>query len=184
MSYYSAFKIKDTSGLKIPNDVIAELINKIEETRNRIDFIDNIDDNTITGKEYKDYQKEKIILSQAIVVDFFERFKITNDYFTFQTYYDRASQMLYFDGKRISFMFDEGETFQLQESGDFYIGDGEMYSSSNGGWTQEMIETFIEEFKCSAIIEDMGDEEYGFVYEDGCSRDLTSPIIYKKGVLV
>ena len=91
--------------------------------------------------------------------------------------------MLYFDGNLITFLLEEGEKFELFKDGKFYIGSGELYSSSNYDWTQEMFVSFIREFNCSAILEDMGDEENGFVYEDGCDRFLNLPSIYENGVL-
>jgi len=184
MGYYSAFKIDDTSGLKIPKEKIDEFISKLKKINERIGFIDNIDDDSISGKEYKEYQKEKETLLKPIIVSISPSFNITNDYFTFENNYSDKKFLIYFNDKEISFMLDEGETFELKLSNNYYIGNGELYASSNHSRIQDMIEIFIKEFKCSAIIEDMGDEEYGFVYEDGCNRDLKVNIIYKEGVLI
>ena len=181
MSYYSAFRIKNTSGLKIPKENIVELKNKIKEVSEKIEFIDNLDDETITGKQYKEYQKEKEALLKPIIVQLSPSFKITNDEFTFETYYSEKDKLLYFDGKRIFMMLDEGETFSFEDDGKFYIGDGKFYASSNYDWILEMVQDFIRDFNGSAIIEDMGDEEHGFVYEDGCDRDLNKPDIWENG---
>jgi len=183
MGYYSAFKIEDTSGLKIHKEKIDSFVLKIKERNSRIAFIDGLDD-SITVKQYKEYQEERENLLKPIIMNISPSFKITNDYSTFENNYSDKENILYFNNREISFMLEESETFELRLSNDYYIGFGELYSSSNYSWVKKVFETFIKEFKCSAIIEDMGDEEYGFVYEDGCSRDLKSNIIYKEGVLV
>ena len=181
MSYYSAFKIEDTSDLRISKKLIKPLKKKIKKVKKRIKYIDNINDDSISGKEYKKLQKEKKELEKPIVISLSSTFKITNNLITFETYYSDKYKMLYFDGNSISFLLEEGGTFELFKEGKFYVGSGELYSSSNYDWTQEMFISFITEFNCSAILEDMGDEESGFVYQDGCDRKLARPEIYING---
>jgi len=183
MSYFSAFKIKDTSEIKIPSFKIKEFELILLNREIRLNEIDAIDEDELKVKEYKKLIKEKDELKKPFIYDISNIFKITNNYTIFSNFYEKGKYMFYFEKNKLSVLLEEGETFEFVLKDNFYIGDGEFYSNSNYGWTKDMIVSIIKEFKFSAIIEDMGDEEYGFVYADGCDRKLNEPEVWKYGVL-
>ncbi len=189
MGYVSAFIIKDTSGIKISTKLI-DLNNiklVIKKKEDKLSFIENVKDDEITVKEYKALQKEKDdILKKSLVFNISNNFKLTTDNYYFSNFNETETVLLLLDLKsnRLYFQLEEGELFSFVLINDNFVGNGELYSSSNNSWVEQNIIKLIKEFKSSAIIVDMGDEEYGFVYEDGCNRDITPPIVYKNGVIL
>lgn len=189
MGYTSAFKIKDTSGIKIPIQIVnlLDIGSNIEKRSKRLTYIKNIDESKLTVKEYKALQEEKEhILIDPFVFDISPNFQITPNENYFYNFYKTDVILLFINSKfnKIYFQLDNGDVFSFNLDGHYFVGDSELYSASNNAWVEKNIIKLILEFKSSAIIEDMGDDEYGFVYKDGCSRDIKSSKIYKEGELV
>lgn len=82
------------------------------------------------------------------------------------------------------YMGEHGSLCLELEDGEF-VGDGdELYAKTNYGWAERDLINIVKEFKGNVIIHDRGDEEYGFVDEFNCTRDVEPPQKYINGKLV
>jgi len=182
MSYYTAFKIEETTQIQIPSDFLNHFQPQKENT-SRKKYLETLSDDIMTVKEYNELQtiikKEK-----EIIINLKGNFKITNNYDIFsKTDFDTRLFYYNIEEDTITLNIGDGEVLELYLDEDFFVGDGELYSKSNHSWVEEIIIELIELYSVSCTIEDLGDEEYGFVYEEGCERELKSAKVYMNGVL-
>jgi len=178
MSYYSAFKINDTSGIKIPANFLQNLINKPNE---RLKHLETLTEDVMTVKELREMEELRV-QDNSREISLLGEFRVTNRKYDYRNESKDGYLMYYNDrAKRLEFPTWEGEIFALTLQGDYFVGSRELYGKSNYDSLKDIIEDMLREYKSDAIIEDMGDEEYGFVDGDGCDRVLSAPIVYKAG---
>ena len=179
MSYVIEFGIKDLSGIRIPKKVVKDFKKEIKPLKKKIKKLEKLSDHKMTVSqlnELKELRNElynftfKISDSFYLTLDYDKSF-VEGKYFI---YWDKDMEMLSID-------LEEDVLELYLDVNDFFSGSGSLYNSSNHGWTKELIESLIKEFKCSATFHDLGDEEYGF--EDECSRDFEPNEVWKDGLL-
>ena len=157
MALYSAFRIKDTSGVRIPSKFL------IDFNHQKSELSKMKDDLPLSEQQY---------FSISIISEINPMCKVTNDEELFNDFEDDDIKLFFFDGKYMYLQGEEKDIFKFELDGDYFRGCDEFYSASNYGWTKKLIEDLIKKFKGTVLIEDMGDEEDGFVNNKGCSREL------------
>jgi len=178
MSYVIEFGIKDLSGIKIPKEVVKDFKKEIKPLKKKIKKLEKLSDNEMTVKqlnELKDLKNElnnfTFYISDSFYLTLDSEKAVENG--KYSIYWDKEEELL-------EISLDE-DSLELCLEDDFFVANGSLYNSSNYGWTMELMESLIKEFKCSATFQDLGDEEYGF--EDECSRDFEPDTVWKDGVL-
>ena len=154
MSYYSAFKIKKTSGIIIPATFLQELKNTVEPLKERLSYLESLSEDEMSVKEYKEREAAPDILKN-VVVHIGGNFSVTTSEYLASSFYEEGKYLLYYNGTELRLFIEEGEHFSFKQEGDLFVGDGRFYSSSNYGWTRDMIEDVIDTFGGSAKIKDV-----------------------------